>query len=189
MIRGYLAMSLDGFIAGPNDEVAWLEEERETGLPLAADEWARRPSAGLEFDAFLERVGAIVMGRRTYDVVCGLGDAWFYGDIPMLIVTSSDLPRARESVTAFHGSVADAIAAAQDLAGDKDVYVDGGRTVRTALDARLLDHLVITVIPTALGDGIPLFAGLDERADFAVERVEKWGPGAVQLHLTTRREI
>ena len=187
-IRGYLAMSLDGFIAGPNDELAWLQESRQSGLPLAAGEWAREDSGGLEFEDFLAQVGAIVMGRRTFDIVRGFPEPWAYGDTPMLIVTSSELPEGPGNVTAFHSGVAEAIDAARDLARGRDVYVDGGRTLRAALDARLLDHLVITVIPTALGAGIPLFAGLEQRAEFAIERVEKWGPGMVQIHLTARGE-
>lgn len=186
LIRGYLAMSLDGFIAGPNDEVAWLEEPRESGLPLATADWAERDANGLEFGDFLSRVGAIVMGRRTFDVVRGFSGPWPYGDIPMFIVTSSDIPDGPGNATAFHGSVPDAIAAARAAAGELDVYVDGGRTLRAALDAGLLDHLVITVLPTVLGEGIALFAGLEQQAEFAIERVEKWGPGMVQLHLTAR---
>ncbi|MES1171327.1 MAG: dihydrofolate reductase family protein, partial [Actinomycetota bacterium] len=74
------------------------------------------------------------------------------------------------------------------LAGDRDIYVDGGATIRAFLDARLLDHLVLTIQPTALGAGIPLFAGLTMPAEFAVEKVERWGPGFVQVHLTTRND-
>lgn len=80
----------------------------------------------------------------------------------------------------------DAIAAAREIAAGKDVYVDGGRTLRTALEADVLDHVVITVLPIALGQGIPLLAGLAHRAEFAVERVAKYGPGCVQIHLTRR---
>lgn len=183
-VRGYLAMSLDGFIAGPNDELAWLQEPRESGLPLATGEWAQREADGLEFDDFLAQVGAIVMGRRTFDIVRSFPTPWAYGDTPMLIVTSSEIPEGPGNATAFHGDVPEAISAARELADGRDVYVDGGRTLRAAIDARVLDHLIVTVLPTALGTGIPLFAGLEQHAEFAIERIEKWGPGMAQLHLT-----
>lgn len=185
-VRAYLATSLDGFIAGPRDEIAWLEEPRASGLPLATGAWSARPADGLEFEEFLAGVGCIVMGRRTFDVVTAMPVSWPYGETPMLIVTSRPLPDAPPQVSAAAHGVPAAIAAAREVAGDRDVYVDGGRTVRAALDAGLLDHLVITMLPTALGAGIPLFAELERRADFTVEDVRRWGPGFVQLHLTTR---
>jgi dihydrofolate reductase len=185
-VRGYLATSLDGFIATTDDAVAWLERPRESGLPLAVGEWAATEPRGLEFDDFLGDVGCIVMGRRTLEVVAGFGGPWAYGDIPMLVLSSHQLPDVPGTVRPVSGSIGDVIAEARALAGDKDVYVDGGLTVRSALDAGLLDHLVVTVLPTALGEGIPLFAGLTTPAEFSVEKVVRWGPGFVQLHLDTR---
>ena len=186
LIRGYLAMSLDGFIAGPNDELGWLEGARGSGLPLAVGEWAATRPEGLEFDDFLASVGCIVMGRRTFDVVDSFEGPWAYGDTPMLVATSRPLASAHPTAEAATGDVRKIIARAKELAGERDVYVDGGNTIRAVLEAHLLDHLVLTIQPTALGAGIPLFAGLGVPAEFAVEKVERWGPGFVQVHLTTR---
>ena len=187
LVMGYLATSLDGFIAGPHDELAWLQEPRISGLPLAAGPWADRESDGLEFDEFLAGVGCVVMGRRTYDVVRAMPGPWAYGDKPMLIVTSRPLDEPPAHVDRADAGVEQAIRQAREVAGDLDVYVDGGQTVRAALDGGLLDRLVVTVLPTALGEGIPLFAGLRDRADFTVQDVRRWGPGFVQLHLTTQK--
>ena len=186
LVRGYLATSLDGFIAGPHDEIAWLQEPRLSGLPLASGAWAARGADGLEFEDFLAGVGCIVMGRRTYEVVREMPGPWAYGDIPMLIVTSRPLDGAPPQVSRYDAGVEQAIERAEAVAGGRDVYVDGGQTVRAALDGGLLDHLVITVLPTALGRGVPLLAGLRDRVDFTVTEVRRWGPGLVQLHLTTR---
>lgn len=187
-IRGYLAMSLDGFIAAPDDDVAWLEKPRTSGLPLATGEWAATSPTALEFDEFMAQVGCILMGRRTYDVVRAFGGPWPYGDVPMLVATSRELPDAPTSVTAASGPIAGLVEQARVIAGDRDVYVDGGQTIRATLDAGLVDHIVVTMAPTALGAGIPLFAGLTQRTDFSVEKVARWGDGMVQVHLTTRAE-
>lgn len=183
-IRGYLAMSLDGFIAAPDDDVTWLEEPRASALPLATGEWAATKPTGLEFDDFMSQVGCILMGRRTYDVVRAFGGPWPYGDVPMLVATSRDLPDAPASVAEASGTITEMVEKARQIAGDRDVYVDGGQTIRAALDAGLVDHIVVTITPTALGAGIPLFAGLTQRADFSVEKVARWGEGMVQVHLT-----
>ena len=185
-VRGYLATSLDGFIATADDEVAWLEEPRESDLPLAMGDWAKTTPDALEFGEFLANVGCIVMGRRTLEVVAAFESPWAYGDIPMLIMTSHALPVVPSTVRAVSGTIESVIGEARAVAGGKDIYVDGGITVRSAIDAGLLDHLVVTLLPTALGEGIPLLAGLQAPAEFAVEKVARWGPGLVQLHLNMR---
>ncbi len=126
------------------------------------------------------------MGRRTFDIVEGFDGPWPYGDIPMLVATSRPLSSTHPAVEAATGEVTQIIERARHVAGDRDVYVDGGNTIRSVLDAGLLDHLVLTIQPTALGKGVPLFTGLAMPAEFSVEKVERWGPGFVQVHLTTR---
>ncbi|WP_082096522.1 dihydrofolate reductase family protein [Demequina gelatinilytica] len=181
-VRAYLAMSLDGFVAGPDDDLAWLDRPGDQ-TPIATDPWAATDTdQPLDFEPFLDQVGAILMGRRTYDIAAGF-DAWAYRDIPMLVATHRDLPDARPSVTAVDGSLADLIAQARARAGDKDVYIDGAMMVREALEQRLLDHLIITLMPTVLGAGVPLFAGSTRATELTVERVVRYGTGLVQLHL------
>jgi len=186
-VVGYLAMSLDGFIAGPADELAWLEAPRgESQPPFATGAWAATAPDGLEFDDFMVGVGCIVMGRHTFDVVDAFDGPWAYGEVPLLVATSRPLHTQRPTVESVQGDVGAIIARALDLANGRDVYVDGGATIRSVLEARLLDRLILTIQPTALGAGIPLFAGLAMPAEFAVEKIRRWGPGFVQLHLSTR---
>ncbi|WP_296666285.1 dihydrofolate reductase family protein [Demequina sp.] len=186
MVRAYLAMSLDGFIAGADDDLSWLEPARASGVPFATGAWAASPSQGMEFGDFLAGVGCILMGRRTYDVVAGFDD-WPYGDIPMVVATHRGLRDAREGVIGAGGSIAELVARARELAGDRDVYVDGGTMVRTALAGGALEHLIVTVVPTVLGSGVPLFAGMPHAADLTVERVARYGGGLVQVHLACGR--
>lgn len=169
----YLATSFDGFIAGPNDELDWL------GHPPSDD---KLPGEVLGFEAFMSQVGAIVMGRRTYDVVAAM-DKWFYGETPILVPTHRDLDPKKPTVRAATGSLDAILDQALALAGDKDVYVDGGQTVRAALDAGRVDAMVVTVIPILLGRGIPLFPGLKERRGLEVVYHRDYGGGAVQFEL------
>ncbi|WP_062303817.1 dihydrofolate reductase family protein [Demequina subtropica] len=181
-VRAYLAMSLDGFVAGPADDLAWLDRTAERA-PIGAEPWTSADTdQPLDFEPFLDQVGAILMGRRTYDVAAGF-DQWAYRDIPMLVATHRDLGHARPSVTAVDGSLAELLARAREHAGDKDIYIDGAMMVREALEQRLLDHLVVTLMPTVLGAGVALFAGSTHPTELTVERVARYGPGLVQLHL------
>jgi dihydrofolate reductase len=156
-VRVYLACSLDGFIAGPGDDLSFLSE------PAPETPEAALPSGALQFDAFMAQVGAMLMGRRTHDVVAAMG-VWAYGDTPVLVATHRALDPAADTVQAVTGDIASLIARAKDLAGEQDVYLDGADLVRQGLDAGLVDELCITFVPTLLGGaGVRLFDGLAGR--------------------------
>lgn len=156
-VRVFIASSLDGFIAGPDDDLSWLPQ------PSSEQDFG--------FGAFMAEVGALLMGRRTFDVVMGLGGEWPYGERPLLVATHRPLPKsAPASVRAVSGSIHEMIEAALAAAHGRDVYIDGGALIRLALDAARIDEMVVTLIPMILGAGHPLFAGVQQR--HALELVE-----------------
>jgi len=165
-------MSLDGFIAGPDDDLSWLP-------------W---PDVGFEdtFTPFLADIGAILMGRRTYEVVESFDESWPYGDLPILVATRRPLESERETVRAVGGDIAAQLEEARRMAGDGDIYVDGGGVIRSALDADLIDEVTLTVVPVVLGAGISLFAGAKERRRFFLNSSREIGGGLVQLSYRTR---
>lgn len=144
-VRVFIASSLDGFIAGPNDDLSWLP------APEGDDHG---------YAAFMAEVGALLMGRRTHDVVAGFAGEWPYGDKPVLVATRRALAAKSPTVRAVTGTIAGMVAEALETAGGRDVYLDGGDLIRQALDAGLIDELIVSVIPVVLGAGIPLFAGV-----------------------------
>ena len=177
-IRVYIAMSLDGFIAGPGDDLSFL--------PEAADE-APGPEV-VSWPGFMSNVGAILMGRRTFDVVQGFDlPEWPYAEWPVLVAThrplGADLPPGVEAVT---GTIDEVLDAAVARAGERDVYVDGGVMVRAALEAARVDDLIVTVAPSVLGDGVPLFAGLAMPVGLRIERHVDHPGGMLQLHLVPK---
>ena len=111
-------------------------------------------------EEFMSQVGALLMGRRTHDVVAGLGQ-WPYGHTPVLVATHRDLEPAADTIRAVTGDIAALITQAKEAAGDRDVYLDGADLVRQGLEAGLVDELCITYLPTLLGaEGVRLFDGL-----------------------------
>ncbi|MEM9190411.1 MAG: dihydrofolate reductase family protein [Myxococcota bacterium] len=177
-VRVYIACSLDGFIAGEDDDLAWLDDRPEADVASAEN------AESLGFEAFMADVGALVMGRRTFEVVESFGpEAWLYGKRPVLVATHRPLSTNRSTVRPVDGAIEDIIAEARRMAAPKDVYLDGGQLIRAALDAGLIDELVVTVIPVVLGKGIPLFAGATKRHDFALRRQVAFPGGGVQLTL------
>lgn len=168
----FMAMSLDGFIAGPNDELDWLTHRQ-----------------GVEdtFTPFFAQVGSLLMGRRSYDVVSAFEGPWQYRNTPVLVATTRPLAPQRASVTAASGSIESLVQQAQQVAGDRDVYVDGGAIIRAALDAGLVDELTVTLIPIVLGAGIPLFTGVTRQHELELLSSRPIGGGLVQLRYAPQR--
>lgn len=181
----FVGASLDGFIAGPNDELDWLSGGSSDSQAAGPNEGAAE--AHQSFNAFMAQIGAVLMGRRTYDIVCGMKGPWPYGDTPMLIATSRELPAPRASVRAAHGTIAELVAQAKRAAGERDVYVDGGQLIRSALDADLIDEITVTIVPIVIGAGIPLFAGVQRHHPLELLSQRTVGGAAVELRYRPRR--
>ncbi|MBX7084214.1 MAG: dihydrofolate reductase family protein [Nannocystaceae bacterium] len=171
-VRVYLGCSLDGCIAGPDHDLSFLSEHAPAG----------EPHGGLGFEAFLSQIGALLMGRRTYQVLLDY-DAWHYGDRPVLVATHHPLPPAPQGgdARAVQGPIAALVDAAKAAAGGKDVYLDGGDVVRQGLDAGLVDELCLTLLPVVLGRGIRLWEGLAATHALAFDPPVMHGGTMVQL--------
>ena len=164
----YLGMSLDGFIAGPNDELDWLDElEHIEGVDYGYAE-------------FMASVDALVMGRRTFETVLGLVEEWPY-DKPVLVMsrTLSELPEHVSGCELFSGSPTDVIAEAESRGWSK-LYVDGGKLASSFANDGLLDELIVSVLPVALGEGVAVFGALTDHTWFDLVGTETFDNGMVQ---------
>lgn len=164
-VTSHMTMSLDGFIAEPNDSCDELFPWYGAGdvrVPSARDDMAFQLDAGsAEFlHEFITGVGALVAGRRLFDITEGWGDNHPVG-APVVVVTHQPPADAeRWPRTTFVDGVDAAIAAARSIAGDKDVTVASASIAAQALEAGLLDEIAVSLVPVLLGKGIPYFADL-----------------------------
>ena len=147
----FIARSLDGYIAGPNGELDWLHA---TPNPDGID---------MGFGALMDEIDAIVMGRGTFEVVCGFDGPWPYAKpIYVLSNTLTILPeKAQGKATLLAGDLADVLASIHNQ-GHHVLYVDGGQTIQSFLREDRIDELRITTIPILLGGGAALFGALPE---------------------------
>ena len=150
----YAALSLDGFIAEPEEELTWL-----MGFESQDFEGEGVQSIEADYPAFMEGVGSLSMGSKTYEFI--LDQDWAYGDTPTWVYTRRDLPRA-EGATNLEftaGEVAERHEEMLAAADGKDLWVIGGGALASQyVAAGLLDTVILTVVPVWLGDGLPLFA-------------------------------
>lgn len=141
-------MSLDGFIAGPGDSMDW------GGGRALADFVAPE-----DFAAVAAATGAMLVGRRTWDVGArmeaeepGSIDYPFSG--PMFLLTHRPLEPPDAEVTILSGDIGEAVATALDAAGDKNLEILGADVASQCLQAGLVDEILVYVLPLLLGDGI-----------------------------------
>jgi dihydrofolate reductase len=163
------SMSLDGFIAGPNDDVerlfGWMFMG-ETEVKLSTGERDIDLKVSAESAEFFEHpahsIGAIVSGRRMFDVAGAWGGKHPL-DVPIVVLTHT-IPQewAKEGspFTFVTEGLAQAIAKAQQIAGEKSVGVGGADITRQCLKAGLLDEIQIDLVPVLLGSGVRLFEQL-----------------------------
>jgi len=199
-VRVYIASSFDGFIAGPGDDLSWLPGADPKAAPssdVSAAELPPAPGArehagaplqpgAVEYTAFMDGVGALLMGRRTFDVVLGFGGAWPYGKRPVLVATHRPLGADIPNVEAVAGTIEQLVTRAKLRAEGKDVYLDGGHLIRQALAHGLVDDLIVTLVPELLGQGHPLFAGLERRCSLEFTGYHAYGHGMLQIHARPR---
>lgn len=166
-VISHLAMSLDGFIADPDDGCDELFGFYGSGdVPVRLSKGipelrVSRTTADL-LTAELGKCGAAVVGRRLYDLTSGGWGGHPAGEVPMVVVTHhppTDWPRDGVPIC-FETSVPAAVAKARELAGDRDVAIDGATITRGCLDAGLLDAIQVSLVPVILGAGIPWLAGI-----------------------------
>jgi dihydrofolate reductase len=164
-VVSHMTMSLDGFIADPRDGVAELFAWYEAGtvtVPSADERWSFRVDEGSAemLRGALAHTGALVCGRRLFDVAQGWGDSHPAG-APVVVVTHRPPPDAgRWKTISFAGGVAEGVAAARRIAGDSDVTIASANVAQQALELGLLDEVHVSLVPVLLGEGIPYFAGL-----------------------------
>ncbi len=187
------SMSLDGFVAGPHDDVQrlfawmfqggneleWSSGETDLGLKLS-------PQSAEVFEDAARTTGALVAGRRLFDIAGAWGGKHPL-NVPVFVVTHT-VPREwvkpGSPFTFVTDSVESAIEQAQRVAGDKRVAVASPTIVRQCLQLGLLDEIHIDLVPVLLGDGIRLFDHLDG-APLELERTRVIeAPGVT--HLTFR---
>ena len=191
-----LAVSVDGYITGRDpgpgrglgDGSILFDWYSGGDTPSQVFEGFRlsEPSVRV-FDAIARRVGASLAGRNSYDDSDRFGDdGGPHPTAPLFVLSHRPAPAMTGRQTLVTTGIDDAVAAARQAAGDKDVALMGGGVVTEALAAGLVDELILHQVPVPLGDGRPFFRKLPEHVRLRLVEVVP-APGVTHLHFEVER--
>lgn len=167
----FIGKSIDGYIAGINGELDWLDI-----IP-------NPDNNDMGYVEHMKEIDAILMGRNTFEVVCGFEGEWPY-EKPVFVLSNSikSLPeKYNKHAQIINGNLEDILDELHSK-GYQNLYIDGGKTIQSFLAKNLIDKMVITTLPIVLGDGIPLFTKAKYSTRFDLIKTEVYLNQLVQCH-------
>ena len=156
----YIATSADGYIATHDGGVDWLHT---AGNPKA--NMGVNPDMG--FGDFVNSVDCMIMGRKCMEMISSMNlapEQWPYGEIPIIALSNSVMEppdNLRGKVEMFSGDIPDLVKKLEGK-GYSHAYIDGGSTITSFLNLKLINEMTITKAPILLGGGISLFGKLTD---------------------------
>ena len=172
----YIATSVDGYIAKPNDDLSFLQLVEKEGEDYG-------------YAAFIATIDTIIVGRKTYDWVLKEIGASHYdnGDRQVYVITGTHRPNVGKT-TFYTGNLTELVQKLKTENG-KNIYCDGGaEVINELLRNDLIDEFVISVIPVLVGNGTRLFK--DNRPEQKLEFIKSktFETGLTQLHYKRKKE-
>lgn len=173
----FIATSLDGYIAKPNDDMSFLKLVEKEGEDYG-------------YAKFTETIDTIILGRRTYDwVMKEIGSSHYdNGTRDVYVITRTAKPSVGRT-TFYTGNLPDLVKQLKSQEG-KNLYCDGGaEIIHELLKNDLIDEFTISVIPVLVGDGTRLFK--DNRPEQVLEFIssKSFDTGLLQLHYKRKRSV
>lgn len=171
----FIATSLDGYIAKPNDDLSFLKLVEKEGEDYG-------------YSAFTNTIDTLIIGRRTYDYVLKeIGSSHYdNGQRDVYVITRNQRPKVGRT-TFYTGNLSELVKQLKSEKG-KNIYCDGGaEVINELLKHDLIDEFIISVIPVLLGNGTRLFK--DGRPEQTLEFVQAktFETGLMQLHYIRKR--
>lgn len=164
----YIATSLDGYIAKPNDNLDFLSIVEQEGQDYG-------------YMDFVQNVDAVIVGRKTYDKVLSMGFDFPHADKDTYIITRTARPNIG-SIKFYTGDLKSLIVKLKAEKG-KNIYCDGGaEIVNKLLKENLIDEIIISVIPILIGNGTKLFNDGRPEQKLTLISTKQFEKGLAQLH-------
>jgi dihydrofolate reductase len=162
-VSAFMAISLDGFISGPGGSLEWLKQ-------------VEAPGEDYGYSGFIAQIDAVVMGRKTYEVVVTFED-WPFKNKEVWVLTKKE--QQSKHGEKFSSSLESIIGKLKSEG--KSIYLDGGLAVSSAIETNLLDELTLSLIPVLLGNGTKLFKPFNSMKMVRLMSQKSFPSGLVQI--------
>ena len=163
-VRYSVAMSLDGYIAGPDDEIGWLPTD-----------------IGVDWTAFMRRFDTVLMGRRTYEVSQRAGTGGGMAGMRTFVFSRTLEPSNQAGVTVVAENARETVAQLRRETGKEIWLMGGGRLAASLIDAGVVDLVEVAIVPILLGKGLSFLPGLPRAAELTLTEVLQYEQDVVLL--------
>jgi dihydrofolate reductase len=172
----FIATSLDGYIADKIGGIDWLYS-----IPNPSNN-------DMGYIEFISDIDALVMGRTTFETVCGFDVDWPY-DKPVFVLSTTlqEIPESHKGKAFLVKGTLTEILEQIHKKGYHRLYIDGGTTIRNFLKTDFIDEMIITTIPILLGGGSPLFSELPKELEFELIKTTTFLNQVSQNHYKRKR--
>lgn len=166
----FIAASLDGRIARNDGSLDWLYA------------LANPDNIDHGYAEFLSGIGTTIMGKSTYNEIIGFGVEWPYQGINSYVVThDKSFSVSTPNTFVLHSDIVEFVTTLREES-PKDIWlIGGGQIITYFLNHTLLDRIILTIIPTIIGAGIPLFPNDPKETQWTLAKVEQFSTGVVNL--------
>ena len=165
----FIGTSLDGFIAKPDGDIAWLLERSD-------------PAEDYGYSAFIADKDAVVMGRGTYEKVLSF-DVWPY-DLPLVVLSKqladTPVPEHLQGKVRFSKQTPEQVMELLAAENRHRIYVDGGQIIQSFLRAGLVHDMILSTMPVLIGEGRRLFGSVNQEMDWNLVSCQSFPSGLVQ---------
>ena len=174
----YIATSADGYIALPDGGVDWLHEAGNSDADMGSED--------MGFKSFMDSVDCMIMGRKCMEVISSMNipaEQWPYGDAHIVVLSNTiETPpeNLQGKVEMFSGDITELVKELEKK-GLKHAYIDGGSTITSFLNLKLIDEMTITGAPVLLGGGIPLFGKLESQIKLINSKATAFANDFIQI--------
>lgn len=175
-VKLFIASSLDGYIATQDGKVDWLKD------PAAAGE----NETGYGYDAFYASIDTTLMGYNTYREILGFGIPFPYPDKKNYVFSRIHEKKEDLPVEFVHSNIVDFVKNLKQEMG-KDIWLIGGGQINgILLNEKLIDEIILSIVPAVLGQGIPLFSSIAGLSRFKIENVHVYDRSLIQITLINK---
>ncbi len=172
----FIATSIDGYIADKKGGIDWLH-----AIPNPGED-------DMGYVAFMKDIDALLMGRITFETVCGFDIDWPYAQ-PVFVLSNTldEIPESHTGKAFLVSGTLSGVLNQIHTKGFHRLYIDGGTTIQSFLKEDLIDEMVLTTIPILLGGGAALFAELPHALKFELVGTKTYLNQITQRHYRRKK--